>query len=75
MQLRSVARHLAIHGVDQETAERDGRGAAGRGGQRLSAPNVGLCARRELENAERLCDVVVGPGVEQIDLFVLRVPR
>ena len=51
------------------------RRAAGRRGERLGAANLRLGARRELEHAERLRDVVVRAGVEQVDLFMLGVAR
>src|SRR5262249_35511458 len=71
MDLRSVARHAAGDRIHQQAADRDRRGAGCRGGGRLGAPDLRAGARRELEDAERLRDVVVRAGVQQVDFFVL----
>src|SRR6185437_9882228 len=74
MDLRPVARHAAVHRVDEQTADRHRAGGSG-GGEGAGAANLSLGARGELGNAERLRHVVVRPGVQQIDFFVLRVAR
>ena len=48
--------------------------ARGRG-QRLGAADLGPRAGRELEHAERLGDVVVGAGIEEVDFLMLGVSR
>ena len=61
--LASVALDAAGHRIDREAVNRDRRRGRRRGSARPTQLRAG--PRRQLEDAERLRDVIVGTGVEE----------